>query len=584
MLWRHLNLPDPTPLQLSMAYSLQHDPESRRVIMAFRGAAKSWITAAFTLWNLYRDPQLKVLVASGSVRRSVAFVNFCLQLIGTVPCLKHLQPKNNQRQSSMGFDVGPSLPDQTASMSAFGITAQIVGARADIIVGDDVETNTNSMTDTMRSKLADAVKEFDAILKPGGIIIFLGTPQTEASIYIVLQGRGYVIKIWPALFPNTKQQKAYGSHLAEYIRHQIELNPKVIGNSTEPTRFSNEDLAGRSLSWGKSGFALQFMLDTSLSDVEKYPLRLRDLIVMSLDPERGPDTVSWGTGEHLVLNDVQAVGLSGDRLYGPASTSESFSKYERRYGFVDPSGKGADEATLTLGGVVHARPFVLKQAGWLDGSSQETFDAMAEIIVSHKLLMVRVESDFGMETYGQLLRNAVDKAWKLRNKALRIPEKEWKTTKIETVTAKKVSKELRIVNTLEPLFNSHRIVIAKEVFEEDFQQVQKRDGTATRDRYSLMYQITRLTKEKGCLTHDDRVEGISGLMDMYSDILGLDPDVSAESAAIEDALADLEKRYGPGIVIGDDGSITPGSIRRQIRGGLLSGRRRHELMQKRRSH
>lgn len=542
--------------------------------MAFRGAAKSWITAAFALWNFYRNAQMKILVASGSVRRSVAFVNFCLQLINSVPCLQHLAPKNNQRQSSQAFDVGPSLPDQTPSMFAVGITAQIVGFRGDLIIGDDVETNTNAMTKPMREKLADGVKEFDAILKPFGSIVFLGTPQTEASIYMVLNTRGYVTKIWPVLFPTTKQQKAYGDQLAEYVAWKLKENPRLVGQSTEPTRFSREDLTARELSWGKAGFALQFMLDTSLSDVDKYPLRLRDLIVMSLDQKRGPDSVSWGSGDHLALKDVQAIGMMNDGVYAPSNVSQSFSKYTMLYGFIDPSGKGADEATLTIGGVVNGMPFVLKQSGWLDGYGDETMKAMANIIVQYQVQKLVVEADFGQEMFGKLLKPFINKAWKRYNKLHRIPERDWKNTRIETEIAKKVQKEIRILDTLEPLFGTHRIVIAKEVFEEDYSQVLKRDGTMNRDRYSLMHQITRLTRERDCLAHDDRVEGLAGLMNMFSDVLGLDPQSIAAERSLEDTLDALNKLYGPGLEVGDKGLSTPSP--KPTRGNLLTGRQRAE--------
>ena len=297
LLWRHLGLPDPTPLQLDIAWYLQHHQWSGEIdhliIMAFRGAAKSWITGAYVLWTLHRDPQKKVLVASGSVRRSVAFVNWCLNLIAEWPLLQYLRPKPNQRQSSTAFDVGPARPDQTPSVFAVGITAQIVGFRGDLIVGDDVETNTNSMTPVMREKLAESVKEFDAIIKPGGQIIFLGTPQTEASIYNELAKRGYVIRIWPARYPTGKQRRMYGDKLAPWVSHQLDRNPKLAGRPVEPTRFSDEDLLTREISWGKAGFALQFMLDTSLSDVDRYPLRISDISTMSLDRRTGPD---WSPG------------------------------------------------------------------------------------------------------------------------------------------------------------------------------------------------------------------------------------------------------------------------------------------------
>ena len=47
----------------------------------------------------------------------------------------------------------------------------------------------------------------------------------------------------------------------------------MIGKPTDPDRFDEEDLNKRQLSYGSSGFNLQFMLDTSISDANKYPLK-----------------------------------------------------------------------------------------------------------------------------------------------------------------------------------------------------------------------------------------------------------------------------------------------------------------------
>nr|WP_246806936.1 phage terminase large subunit [Ensifer sp. ENS04] len=571
LLWRQLNLPDPTPLQLDVAYDLQHHGWSgevdRRIIMAFRGAAKSWITAAYVLWNIHRNPQLKIGVVSGSGKRSVAFVQFCLTLIFEWDLLKYLSPGPKQRQSTTAFDVGPSFPDQTPSIWSAGITSQIVGFRADIIVGDDVETNTNSMTPDMREKLAERVKEFDSIIKPGGQIIFLGTPQTEASIYNVLKQKGYAIRIWPVRFPTGKQLRAYGDSLAPWVRWKLERQPSLIGKSVEPTRFSDEDLLGREISHGKATFALQFMLDTSMADVDKYPLRLRDVITMSLDRRIGPDAVSWGNAENLALKTVQAIALDGDRLYGPSSVSESFSKYSLIWAYIDPSGKGADETTLTIGGVLHSTAFILKQAGWQDGYGEKTLEDIANLLVSFRVRKCRIEDDFGQGMFAQLLRPVVKKKWDALNEKLAKGERG--QTEIESEKSAKVQKELRILETLEPVFQAHRLVIAKEVFEEDYAQVQKRDGTDLRDRYSLMYQITRLTREKGCLTHDDRVEGLSGLVGMFKDHLGLHPADQAE-AAEEARMAEALRKLGL-----EEDEIAGTRARSTIlRGKLRSGRQR----------
>ena len=54
----------------------------------------------------------------------------------------------------------------------------------------------------MRDKLSEAIKEFEAVIKPDNSrIVFLGTPQVEQSIYNKLQERGYKIRYWTARYP-----------------------------------------------------------------------------------------------------------------------------------------------------------------------------------------------------------------------------------------------------------------------------------------------------------------------------------------------------------------------------------------------
>lgn len=211
LVWRHLGLPDPTPVQLDIARWLQYGPR-RSVTEAFRGVGKSWITAAFVVWSLRMDPQLKFMVLSASKDRADNFTSFCLRLINDIPVLQCLIPRAEQRCSKLSFDVAPAKPDQAPSVTSKGIFSQITGGRADIIIADDIEVPNNSYTQMMRDKLSEAVKEFDAILKPGGRIIYLGTPQTEQSLYNSLPDRGYSVRVWPARFPSEDQLVNYGKH------------------------------------------------------------------------------------------------------------------------------------------------------------------------------------------------------------------------------------------------------------------------------------------------------------------------------------------------------------------------------------
>jgi hypothetical protein len=169
-------------MQYDIADYLQYGPR-RKIITAFRGIGKSWITSAYVIWRLLNDPSLNIMVVSASKDRSDAFTTFTKRLIAEIPMLSHLQPRDNQRDSMVAFDVGPAPAAHAPSVRSVGVMGQMTGGRADEIIADDVEVPNNSDTVTMRMKLSERVKEFDAILKPGGKITYLGTPQCEDSLY-----------------------------------------------------------------------------------------------------------------------------------------------------------------------------------------------------------------------------------------------------------------------------------------------------------------------------------------------------------------------------------------------------------------
>ena len=147
VVWKFLDLPDPTPLQYDVARYLQHGPR-RKIIEAFRGIGKSWITSAFVVWLLLRNPQLKILVVSASKERADQFSTFTLRLIHELPILAHLIPSEDQRQSKIAFDVGPALPDHSPRVKSVGILGQLTGSRADHIVAHDVEVPNTHLGDS----------------------------------------------------------------------------------------------------------------------------------------------------------------------------------------------------------------------------------------------------------------------------------------------------------------------------------------------------------------------------------------------------------------------------------------------------
>lgn len=516
VIWKELNLPNPTRVQNDISEFLQEGPK-RSIVSAFRGVGKSFITAAFVLWILFREPQMKIMVVSASKERADSFSTFVKRLIDQVEWLQHLRARSDQRDSKVAFDVGPATPDQSPSVKSVGITGQLTGSRADIIIADDIEVVNNSSTQTARDKLSELVKEFDAILKPlpTSRIIYLGTPQCEMSLYNQLPERGYTMRIWPAEYLKEEEVERYKGRLAPIIYEDI-LGGALPETSTDPQRFSEEDLLERKVSYGKVGYALQFMLDTSLSDADKYPLKVQDLIVMGLDGKRAPSDLTWGSGGDLILGDLPNLALTGDRFHKPIWVSKEFQEYTGRMMFIDPSGRGKDEAgyavTYFLNGVI----YLAEVGGFKDGYSPETLKSFAQIAKKHQVNLVRAESNFGDGMFEELLRPVLNSVYPCMVEGVRHTGQ----------------KELRIIDTMEPVLMQHRLVVSEDVIRKDC------ETTEANPKYSFIYQMTRLTRERGALAHDDRIEAVYGAVHYWTEQMSLDSEEELKSH--KDALWSLE--------------------------------------------
>ena len=524
LIWKHLGLPDPTPIQNDIAAYLQYG-HKRKVIEAFRGVGKSWITAAYVLFRLYHDPQLKILVVSASKERADNFSTFTLRLINDVPWLSHLAPRNGQRNSKISFDVGEAKPDQSPSVKSVGLFGQLTGSRADIIIADDVEVVNNSYTQGMRDKIKEAVKEFDAILKPGDNteITYLGTPQTAMSLYNVLGERGYNTKIWTARVPDADLKAWYGKRLAKIVTLMTNT-----GHSTDPTRFSDKDLTEREASYGRSGFALQFMLDTSLSDAEKYPLRTSDLIVMNVNPTLAPEKLVWAAEPQNKIKDLPNLGFDGDAWYSPMSIGEEWRPYDNSIMFIDPSGRGKDECAWVILKSQGTNLYLVSEGGHRLGYSDMGMETLYKEAEKHQVNLCLIESNFGDGMFTQLFSSYMSAHTKDNGYSC----------SLEEVRSSK-QKELRIIDTLEPLFNQHRIIVDRKVIDKDYQETQERTGVLENScAYSLFYQLTHITKDRGSLNHDDRADAFAGCAARFIEIMNADQDTLIQNNKMADVEAD----------------------------------------------
>lgn len=516
--WKHLNLPDPTPVQYDIAQFIDSDIR-RMCIQAFRGVGKSWITSAYVCHQLMLEPNKNILVVSASKSRADDFSTFTLRLIHEVPILAHLKPKDGQRMSKISFDVGPAQASHAPSVKSLGISGQLTGSRADLIVADDVESANNSQTQMMRDKLSETIKEFEAIIKPEGRIIFLGTPQTEMSIYAALDERGYTTSIWPARYPSETLREAYRGHLAPLVYEgSLEADE---GAPTDPDRFSSTDLLEREASYGRSGFALQFMLDTTLSDQDKYPLKINDLIVLSGPSswDSAPVTIRWGSGQDQMqgTRDLPNVALKGDYWVNCLNHSDEFAEWEGSVMSIDPSGRGKDQTAYSIVKMQSGFLYLTDQGGLDNGYSQESLEHLSEVAAEQDVNQIIVESNFGDGMFTQLLRPVLMGIH---------------PCSIEEVRHS-VQKERRIIDTLEPVMNQHRLIVDEKLIRDDFDQPDL--------KHQLFYQMTRLTKDRGSLAFDDKIDSLAIAINYWVEVMDRDAQTALEDFREEQLDLELER-------------------------------------------
>jgi hypothetical protein len=515
LLWRHLGLPEPTRRQYEIAEWLQEGPD-RLIVEGFRGVGKSWITSAFADWSLLVDPNINILVVSASKSRADDFSIFSKRLIREVEWLQHLCASEDQRDSNVSWDVGPAPAAHAPSVKSIGISGQITGSRADLIIVDDVETSANSLTQVMREKILKSTEEFESVLKPGGRICYLGTPHCEDSIYTHLEKRGYTTRIWPARFPGRKLQEFYGPKLSPAILAEIEKEPELEGRPTDGDRFDDFTLLEKEGSMGRSTFALQFMLDTSLSDANRYPLKLSDLIVMDLDKDVCPEKVVYGRDHERIIRDLPCVGLAGDRFYAPMSTIGKLLPWEGSLLAIDPSGRGADECAWTITKILNGQIGLMAWGGFLHGYAEATLQQLALIAKRYKISHCVYEANFGDGMFGQLFRPVLGKVHPCT---------------VEEVKHS-IQKEKRIIDTLEPVLCQHKLLIDRAAIEAD-SDVDEGVAPESRGSYQLLYQLTRITREKGALLHDDRLDCLAIAVAYWLEHLGADIDDKMRDQAME---------------------------------------------------
>ncbi|GJL84249.1 MAG: hypothetical protein DHS20C02_00240 [Micavibrio sp.] len=185
--WNRERMNMPTPeIHLKMASWLEGNWRAGRVrmlLMAFRSSGKSTITGLFAAWLLYINPALRILVLAADFALAKKMVRNVRGILEAHPLTAHLKPKKAEQWSGDRFTVQREIELRDPSMLARGITSNITGSHADIIICDDVEVPGTCDSAEKREALRERLMETDYVLTAEGTKLFIGTPHNYHTIY-----------------------------------------------------------------------------------------------------------------------------------------------------------------------------------------------------------------------------------------------------------------------------------------------------------------------------------------------------------------------------------------------------------------
>ncbi len=533
---------DTTEMQADIAAFMQDGPRLR-MVMAQRGEAKSTLAALYAVWRIVQRPSTRVLIVSAGEMQASEVATLVVRLIQTWDILECLRPDRQagDRTSTEAFDVHYALKglDKSPSVACVGITSNLPGKRADLLIPDDIETNKNGLTVVQRQQLLQLTKEFSSICTHGDIL-YLGTPQSKDSVYNTLPSRGFTVRIWPGRYPTAEECEKYGDRLAPYLAERIKADQSLQrgggidgsrGKPSDPGRYTEEDLIEKELDKGPEDFQLQYMLDTSLADALRQQLKLHDLVVANFDSDRVPEIIPFQAAPKYAADLGNEFPIPLTKMYHPVPVECTFVKPALILAYLDPAGGGSDELSAACGFAVGPYVHVKSIIGLRGGLAGENPELICKWLATNGVTDVLVESNMGHGLFEINLRAELA----ARGLSHIQVGGEYSTGQ----------KERRIIDSLVSPMQRHRVILHKDVFEQD-RLCSKAYSIEQRTQYSLFYQIANITTDRNSLSHDDRIESVAGLVRRFKGVLADDENKAAEKRALANVREFLNDPMGYG--------------------------------------
>ncbi|MCS7267590.1 MAG: phage terminase large subunit [Geminicoccaceae bacterium] len=310
----------------------------RRLLLLFRSAGKSTLAALYCAWLLYGDPDLRILVVAADHALATKMTRNVRGILERHRLTKGLLESRPECWAADRLTVRRSRIGRDPSLLARGIGGNLTGSRADVVICDDVEVPNTTDTPEKRALLRERLRELDFVLAPGGLMMYLGTPHSDHSIYAENPRR------------DLGESEPF---LAGYTRLTVALLSQE-GERRWPDRFAPDIVDSLIERAGPAKFRSQMqLLPTRLEDVRLDP----DLLLVYDDPA---ELVSVQGREFLEIGGRRMISAQAawDPSYGRPDRGDAsvvaavFVDAEGHYWLhaieylAVRAGEGADEATL----------------------------------------------------------------------------------------------------------------------------------------------------------------------------------------------------------------------------------------------
>lgn len=522
-------------LQIDIGNFLQSDIQYG-MIQAQRSQAKSTIVAMFAVWQLIHDCKHRILIISAGSEVAAEIANWVIQIIMNWDILECLRPdrQHGDRASSKAFDINWQLkgPEKSPSIACIGITANMQGRRADLLIPDDIESSKNGNTEVQRAALEHLSKDFTSICQRGRIM-YLGTPQTVDSIYNNLPERGYTVRVWTGRYPTVKEEPFYEDTLAPYIVKNMREDPSLRsgggvsgdrGQATDPVLLDEAALVKKELDQGPAYFNLQHMLNTNLSDELRHPLKTKNLVVMPFGMDECAGKITW------LPDQAKRMEVSGFRgkpeFYRPHSLSGEMYAYEGKHMYVDTAGggKNGDETVAAVTYFLHGYVFLAEILRLKGGFEDEKYRQLSRLAMKHNVNSIDVEKNFGFGAFASAWRPIIMEEYTNAGKR--------NCPRIEDVW-ESGQKELRIIDTLEPIMARHRLIVHEDILEYD-KHASKVYPIDQRDSYMFFHQMMKITRDRDSLMHDDALDAVAGAVRKWVERIAVNEDHRMEQKTTDE--------------------------------------------------